>query len=318
MDLKEFFYKFFDLELNPISILSVALQLTFIAWLVYQVYRRFQGTQAERVLRGLILLSPIILLCYALKLSMITRLIEIFSPTILIGLIVIFAPEFRRVLMQLGGNLSLLDYLHIAESKKSINDATNEILEAVTILQKNKHGGIIALEKANVSRYYVDPGQTINAKLSKELLVSLFNPKSPLHDGAIVIKGFTIIAAAVILPMTENPKLDWQYGTRHRAAIGFTEVTDSLCLVVSEETGGLSLAHEGRLTHFTENEEIRLHIENFYAEVLKTEKKSSKVGKYLSDFFSSIKAVRDKSDKEGKPVKAETKPEESVEVEVTG
>ncbi len=274
------------------------LQLALIAWLIFLVHKRFRGTQAERVLRGLTLLSPVILICYTLKLSIITRLIEIFSPTILIGLIVIFAPEFRRVLMQLGGNLSLVDYLHIAESKKTINEATNEIIEALETLQRNKFGGLIAIEKAAVERYYINPGKTINATLSKELLLCILNPKSPLHDGAVTIKGFTIIAAGVILPMTENPKLDWQYGTRHRAAIGFTEVTESLCLVVSEETGELSMAEQGRLTSHTSAEPIRKRIQEFYTQILKTEKKSSKVGKYLNEIIASIKTL--KTDKQNK------------------
>ncbi len=268
------------------------LQLALIAWLIFIVYKRFRGTQAARALRGVILLSPVILICYTLKLSIITRLIEIFSPTILIGLIVIFAPEFRRVLMQLGGNLSLVDYLHIAESKKTINEATNEIIEALESLQRNKFGGLIAIERAAVDRYYIDSGKTINATLSKELLLSIFNPKSPLHDGAVTIKGFTIIAAGVILPMTENPKLDWQYGTRHRAAIGFTEVTESLCLVASEETGEISMAEQGRITSHTSIEPIRKRIQEFYTEILKTEKKSSKVGKYLNEIISSIRALK--------------------------
>ena len=262
------------------------MQLAGIAWLIYQVYEKLKGTQAERVLRGLILISPVILICYALKLGIITRLIEIFSPTILIGLIVIFAPEFRRVLMQLGGNLSLVDYIHIAESKKSVNEACNEILDVVATLQQNKVGALIAVEKANVERYYVNPGFGINAKLSKELLITIFNPKSPLHDGAVILKGFTVLAAGVILPMTENPKLDWQYGTRHRAAIGFSEVTDALCLVVSEETGGLSIASQGRLTHYNTIENIRPILEQYYSEMLKTEKKRTKVGRFIADIFN--------------------------------
>jgi len=145
---------------------------------------------------------------------------------------------------------------------------------------------LIAVEKANVERYYVNPGFGINAKLSKELLITIFNPKSPLHDGAVILKGFTVLAAGVILPMTENPKLDWQYGTRHRAAIGFSEVTDALCLVVSEETGGLSIASQGRLTHYNTIENIRPILEQYYSEMLKTEKKRTKVGRFIADIFN--------------------------------
>ena len=202
--------------------------------------------------------------------------------------------------MQLGGNLSLVDYIHITESKKSINEACNEILYSLETLQKNKVGALIAVEKANVDRYYINPGFGINAKLSKELLITIFNPKSPLHDGAVILKGFTVIAAGVILPMTENPKLDWQYGTRHRAAIGFSEVTDALCLVVSEETGGLSVASQGRLTHYNSIENVRPILEKYYSEILKTEKKSSKVGKFLNEFFASVKTVKAKDDIEAK------------------
>lgn len=297
------------------------MQLGLIGWIIFQVYNKLKGTQAERVLRGLILISPIILICYALKLGIITRLIEIFSPTILIGLIVIFAPEFRRVLMQLGGNLSLVDYIHIAESKKSINEACNEILDAISTLQKNKVGALMAVEKANVDRYYINPGFGINAKLSKELLITIFNPKSPLHDGAVILKGFTVLAAGVILPMTENPKLDWQYGTRHRAAIGFSEVTDALCLVVSEETGGLSIASQGHLTHYNSIENIRPILEKYYSEILKTEKKSSKVGKFLNGFFSSLKAMKD-NDNEAKeklekaPKVKEARKDDDLELEI--
>ncbi|MDA0772909.1 MAG: diadenylate cyclase CdaA [Cyanobacteria bacterium] len=284
---------------------SLIIQLAFITWLIYQVYMRFQGTQAERVLRGLVLIIPVILLCYALKLQIITRLLEIFSPTILIGLIVIFAPEFRRVLMQLGGNLSLVDYLHIAESKKSINDACDEIIQSLANLQKNKIGALIAIEKANVDRYYINPGKSLNATLSQELLLTILNPKSPLHDGAVILKGFTVIAAGVILPMTENPKLDWQYGTRHRAAIGFSEITDSLILVVSEETGEISSAQEGRLTSYANPELLRNRIQTFYSELLKTEKKSSKVGQYINDFFASIKAIKQGKDEDKSEISEE-------------
>lgn len=285
IDIKDFLYKVFGLELNPFTSTSLLLQAALIGWLVYQLYKRFRGTQAERVMKGLFLISPVILFCYALKLNMITKLIEIFSPTILIGLVVIFAPEFRRVLMQLGGNVSLADYMKMTNSTESIEQATAEISNALEILQKSKTGGIIAIEKANVERYYVDPGLEINGRLSKELILSILNTKSPLHDGAIIIKGLSILSAKVILPMTENPKLGWQYGTRHRAAIGFSEVCDALCIVVSEETGGLSVAYQGRMTHCPSIEPVRNLIQQYYGDILKVEKSGSKFLRFLREFL---------------------------------
>ncbi len=269
INFEDFLYKYFDLELTVINFTSVILQLLFIAWLAFQIFQKLKGTQAERVLRGLVLLCPIILLCYVLKLQIITKIIEILSSTIVIGLVVIFAPEFRRVLMQLGGNLSLVDYVHMLDSGKSISDAKAEIIGAVKTLSANQTGALFALEKANVERYYLNPGHTINAALSKELILTILNPKSPLHDGAIIIKGFTLIAAGVILPVSENPRLDSNYGTRHRAAVGFSEVTDALLIVVSEERGEISVALEGRLTKLNAAEDLDKYLETFYTQMLK-------------------------------------------------
>lgn len=298
IDFKEFLYRFFDLDFEPLSIASVLLQLTFICWLLYQFYKRFRGTQAERVLRGLIFLSPLILLCYALKLSIITKLIEIFSPTILIALVVIFAPEFRRVLMQLGGNVSLTNYLQIVESKKSISEHARELVSALDNLHRNKTGALVVIEQTYVDRYYINPGYPINANFSKELLLTMLNPKTPLHDGAIIIRGFTIVAAAVILPMTENPKLDWQYGTRHRAAIGFSEVTDSLCIVVSEETGNISIAFQGKINQCNDLKLLKEQIEKFYTTILKSNKKSSKLRTLVTELFNSRKKTPNNNENE--------------------
>lgn len=283
VDIREFLFKSFGIDLNPITLLSLILQLAFIGWIIYQIYQRFKGTQAERVMRGLMYLVPLILGCYLLKLTIITKLIEIFSSTILIGLIVIFAPEFRRMLMQLGGQFSSIDFVFIPDSKKESIKIINEILEAIKIFQKDKTGCLIVIEKAKVDRYYVNPGQPINAAISKELLLTLFTPKSPLHDGAVTIRGNSIVGAGVILPMTENPKLDWQYGTRHRAAIGFSEVTDSLCIVVSEETGEISMASQGRLAKYKDFDDIRYQIEQFYSFAVKTKKKSGNIMSQLYD-----------------------------------
>lgn len=274
LDLREFLYKFFELDLNPWSLALVVLQLGFIGWLIYQTYIRFKETQAERVLRGLIMISPLILVCYLLKLSIITKLIEIFSPTILIGLIVIFAPEFRRVLMQIGGEYSVLKLIGGANSNTNIEETCDEIVTALAEMSQNKVGALLIVEKSKVDRYYVNPGYNLNAKLTKALLLTIFSPKSPLHDGAVTVKGGTITSAAVILPMTENPKLDWQYGTRHRAAIGFSEITDSFCIVVSEETGDISIAHQGRLKRYTSIELARKDLREYY-EAVYTKKKSS-------------------------------------------
>lgn len=305
IDLREFLFKFFDVDLNIPSIISICLQVALITWLMYEIYQRFRDTQAERVMRGLIMLAPLLLLFYLFKLKIITKLIEIFSSTMLIGLIVIFAPEFRRVLMQIGSEFSVENLMDIPESKQQISEAIAELIEALRGLKETKTGALIVLEKNKVDRYYVNPGHEIDAKISKELLLTIFSSKSPLHDGAVTIKGSTIMSAGVILPMTENPKLDWQYGTRHRAAIGFTEVTESLCIVVSEETGDLSIAREGRLMRCGSAEEVQSHVLEFYSYLLKGNKrKRQKLNKQIQEFFS----LKKDQEKKSKPEKSEKKP----------
>ncbi len=267
LDVRDFFYRFFDIDLNVFTAISVIMQLGIIAWLLYEIYNRIRDTQAERVIRGLVLLTPLVLLCYIFKLALLTKLIEFLFPTILIGLIVIFAPEFRRVLMHIGSETSVMNIVSVKDSKQNLKNATDELIDALGEMQASHTGAIIALEKNKVDRFYVNHGCEINAKLTKELLLTIFSPKSPLHDGAVTVKGSLIQAASVILPMTENPKLDWQYGTRHRAAIGFTEVTESLCIVVSEETGDISVAHQGKLVRCPSLVDVRAHIKDFYAQL---------------------------------------------------
>ncbi len=267
LDVREFFYRYFDIDLNIFTTISIIFQIAIIAWLIFEVYARIRDTQAERVIRGLVLLTPLILLCYIFKLTLLTKLFELLFPTILVGLIVIFAPEFRRVLMHIGSETSVMNIVSVKDSKQNLKTATEELIEAIAVLQATHTGAIIALEKNKVDRFYVNHGCEINAKLTKELLLTIFSAKSPLHDGAVTVKGSLIQAASVILPMTENPKLDWQYGTRHRAAIGFTEVTESLCLVVSEETGDISVAHQGKLVRCATQAELRAHIKDFYAQL---------------------------------------------------
>ncbi len=267
LDVRDFFYRFFDIDLNVFTAISVIMQLGIIAWLLFEIYNRIRDTQAERVIRGLVLLTPLVLLCYIFKLALLTKLIEFLFPTILIGLIVIFAPEFRRVLMHIGSETSVMNIVSVKDSKQNLKNATDELIDALGEMQASHTGAIIALEKNKVDRFYVNHGCEINAKLTKELLLTIFSPKSPLHDGAVTVKGSLIQAASVILPMTENPKLDWQYGTRHRAAIGFTEVTESLCIVVSEETGDISVAHQGKLVRCPSLVDVRAHIKDFYAQL---------------------------------------------------
>ena len=180
-----------------------------------------------------------------------------------IGLIVIFQPELRRFLGYIGqGNLFEKLFMNNTEQigAKQL-DTAKELIETIKYLSKSKTGGLIVLQKENTPLTQSDVGVKINADISQELLLTIFFPKTPLHDGAVVIRDNKIISAGVLLPLTEDPKLSWRYGTRHRAAIGVSEVyPDCACIVVSEETGDVSVAIDGILKKYDDLGKLKADI----------------------------------------------------------
>lgn len=180
-----------------------------------------------------------------------------------LSLIVIFQPELRRFL----GFLGQVDFVtrifnsNNDKGKSQKIDVVKELIESVKYLSKSHTGALIVFQSDLRNTYY-DVGTKLNADLSTELILTIFHTNTPLHDGAIVINGDKIISAGVLLPLTEDPKLSWKYGTRHRAAIGMTENSDAACLVVSEETGDVSIAVDGSLKKYEDLVTLKSDLEN--------------------------------------------------------
>jgi diadenylate cyclase len=166
--------------------------------------------------------------------------------------VIIFQPEFRRLLLYLGQNPILRRFVQISTTK-----FINEVIGAVSDLSRKNFGALIVLVRDTGLRSVIETGIPLQAQVSKALILSIFNPRSPLHDGAIVIQNDVIIASKCQLPLTENPKLDPSLGMRHRAALGLTEQSDAIVIVVSEETGMISLAEHGALTRGLTEEGLR-------------------------------------------------------------
>ena len=188
------------------------------------------------------------------------------------GLVVLFAPEIRRFLSNLGrdgfGWLNLLTWVKTSniprgEEATTVKEVIREIIDAVENFSRNKIGSLMVFDNTWSDRLYINSGRKLDAVVSTELLLNIFYPKSPLHDGAVLIRNKRVYAASVILPITENPKLNpWQYGTRHRAALGICEISpSSLCLVVSEETGSISIAEAGKISKISSIEELTALLE---------------------------------------------------------
>jgi len=213
--------------------------------IVYRLLLIIKGTKAAHMLIGLGVLLMASLLSRYFELYTVDWLIQSFWAQIVIAIIILFQPEIRRALAQMG-ETRFLHTLTPAEELKSLE----EIVRATIALANRKIGGLIAIERETSLKDFIEIGVSLDARVSKEILLSIFHPTSPIHDGAVVIKGNRIVAAGCFLPITMSPDISKSLGTRHRAAMGLSEETDAVILIVSEETGTISMAIQGKLeTH---------------------------------------------------------------------
>jgi diadenylate cyclase len=221
--------------LDVVDILIVAL-------IIYQLLLFIRGTHAvQMALGGLVL----VILYWTSKwadLETVNWLLRTFLPYLIFGIIVVFQSEIRKVLAHLGKGP-----LPLAFQTRKTEEVVDEVVLASTTLASQRIGAIVVIEREMGLRSYIETGIALDALLTYDLLISIFNPRTPLHDGAVVIQGQRVAAAACFLPLTVNPELSRALGSRHRAAIGVTEDTDALAVVVSEETGIISLVAGGRI-----------------------------------------------------------------------
>ena len=244
-------------------------------------YKKFiKNTHSEKFIKGAVVLvflwaaSEILI---AINLTILGVFLRSIVSLIALSLIFIFQPELRRFLGYLGQIdffKRLFENEKVKENNKSI-DVVKEIIEAVKYLSKS-HTGALIVFRNDLSNTYHDVGTRLNADVSTELLLTIFHVNTPLHDGAVVISGSKIISAGVLLPLTDDPKLSWKYGTRHRAAIGMTETSNAACLVVSEETGDVSVTLDGTLKKYDDIPTLKADLENIlgYKKPEQQEKKS--------------------------------------------
>lgn len=218
------------------------LEILIVAYVVYALLRFLVGTRALQIVFGLLVLTVIYLVAFLLKLSMITYLLGVAFTYGVFAALVVFQPELRQALARLGQSPVFRLFGAAAGT-----EVAEEIATAVERLSRSATGAIIAVEREVRLDDYLESGTPMRATLSADLLATIFSPYSPLHDGAVLVRGHEIVGAGCILPLTQNPVSDRSLGTRHRAAIGLSEETDALVLVVSEESALVSLARAGTL-----------------------------------------------------------------------
>lgn len=218
------------------------IEIAIVAILVYRLLLLLQRTRAMQMILGVGLLGGVYVLARMLDFSLIRSILETLFQYGAIAALVVFQPELRAALARLGQNRFFRLFAKM-ESRKVVD----ELVEATEQLSRNRHGAIIAIENEVGLDEYARTGSELEAKVSSEMLTTIFTPYSPLHDGAVIIVGDMIRAAGAILPLTQTPMADKSLGTRHRAAVGLSEESDALVIVVSEETARISVAQRGHL-----------------------------------------------------------------------
>jgi len=225
--------------INFISAFKPFIEIAILWFVIYEIMLFFEGTRAVHVLRGIVILLVAFFVFQVLGLERINWLFTKLFAISIIAFLVIFHPEIRQGL----GNLGRQHLFGTVLKEEEIDYISKEIMEAADILSRNKIGAIIAIEKAVSLKPYVESGVAIDALVSSDLLQSVFAPNNLLHDGGVVVQHGRISAAGCLFPLTENQVINRIYGTRHRAAIGLSEETDAVIIVVSEERGDMSLVY---------------------------------------------------------------------------
>ncbi len=232
---------------------SSIIEIILIAVVIYNILMWFKNTRAWTLLRGILVIIFFAIFAYLFELNTIIWILERTFSVLVICVFIVFQPELRRALEQLGRKnflFSLFGPSDAQSGEKHMNEHNiNEVIRAAYDMSKARTGALIVIEKNVQLSEYERTGITLDAVVSSQLLVNIFEHNTPLHDGAVFIRDNRIVAATCYLPLTDNMELSKELGTRHRAAVGISEVSDSLTIVVSEETGAVSLANEGKLRH---------------------------------------------------------------------
>jgi uncharacterized protein (TIGR00159 family) len=239
----------------PIGWWDIA-DILVVSFLIYEVLKLIRGTRAVQMALGGAFL---VLLFYGSRwghLETVNWLVRNFFGYVVFGVIVLFQSDIRRALAHLGR----APFFRLFAKPESAEESIEELVMAAGMLATQRIGAIIAIERQVGLRNYIEGGIPIDGRLTYDLLLSIFQPSSPLHDGAVIVQDDRIAAAACFLPLTVNPKLTKELGSRHRAAIGLTEENDSVAIVVSEETGALSIVADGQIERRLDPEELRARL----------------------------------------------------------
>lgn len=284
------------LEILP-GILRTLCEIAILTVLIYSALNFLRGTRSATVLAGFIIVALMLsFLSQALQLEVIEWILTKMWALAALGVLVIFQPEIRRAFAEIGSSQA-----RIRSTSRLERQRIDIIVNSVMYLASHRIGALIALERDIGMRGICETGTRINAPLSRELLTTFFFPDTPLHDGGVIIKAGTILAAGCIFPLTRDPDMSKSLGTRHRAGVGLTEETDAVVIIVSEESGAVSLAYKGRLVRGLNRQRLERHLTTHMVRSREQAKRrlSAPSLKELQEEINEDAAAREQSKTEG-------------------
>lgn len=259
-----FFRSLSKIRVPDIGVIDI-IEIILISFLVYQFIVWIKYTRAYTLLKGIIVVLLFIFMAYVFRMNTILWFVRNLANVLIIGIIVIFQPDLRRALEQLGQKSlvpAVFSFDNGKEVKVRFTDKTvSELVKGCFDMAEVKTGALIVIEQEIRLNEYIRTGINVDAITSSQLLVNIFEHNTPLHDGAVIIRGNRIVAATCYLPLSDNMELSKQLGTRHRAGVGISEVSDSLTIIVSEETGAVSVAQNGQLIRGVNHAQLRKILE---------------------------------------------------------
>ncbi len=242
------------------------IDISIVAYLFYKLYYLIKETRAEQLIKGILVLILSLQVSGLLQLQVVHWILQRTMTLGIMALLIVFQPELRRALEHIGRTKFFVKHSQ-GPQKKTVDNIIAEVKAASAVMSKKKTGALIVFERGTGLNEIIRTGTYLDATLSRQLIINIFEPNTPLHDGAVIIRGERIKAAGCFLPLTENEELNQEVGTRHRAALGMSEKSDSIAMIISEETGQISIAENGKLYKDLSSQSLDIYLRRSLQEI---------------------------------------------------
>ena len=271
-------------SLDPLMWVSTIVEILLIAFVIYKFLAWIKNTRAWSLLRGILYIMVFVMISYVFQFSVILWILQNISGIAVIAIVIIFQDEIRNAIEHLGRQKIFSKFLpDLNKYQKSSDKAINEIAKAAFKMGQVKTGALIVIEQGESLEHVEKTGIEINGEVSSELLINIFEKNTPLHDGAVMIAGDKVKCATAYLPLSDNFNISKSFGTRHRAALGLSEVSDAIIIVVSEETGKVSYCYRGNITEMENEKELKKVLFSHYKD--KDDDKNKNILEQVEDLF---------------------------------